>query len=210
MTDTVLLHHAPMSRGNIAFWMLEEMGIPYRLNLLSLDRQDQKQPAYLAVNPMGKVPALEHKGVIVTEVAAVCAYLADAFPETKLAPKLDDPRRGTYYRWMFFAPGCLEMAVFDRMNGRDAGQARASGYGDYDTTIETVAQAVAKSPYVLGEQFSTADIILGSHIIWGMMMKGLPERAEFTAYARRLQARPAWQRTLAKNQALHAELQPKA
>ena len=210
MTDTVLLHHAPMSRGNIAFWMLEEMGIPYRLNLLSLDRQDQKKPAYLAVNPMGKVPALEHKGVIVTEVAAVCAYLADAFPETNLAPKFDDPRRGTYYRWMFFAPGCLEMAVFDRMNGRDAGQPRASGYGDYDTTIETVARAVAKGPYVLGEQFSTADIILGSHVIWGMMMKGLPERPEFTAYAQRLQARPAWQRTLAKNQALHAELNPKA
>lgn len=210
MTDTVLLHHAPMSRGNIAFWMLEEMGIPYRLNLLSLDRQDQKKPAYLAVNPMGKVPVLEHRGVVVTEAAAICAYLADAFPETGLAPKLDDPRRGTYYRWMFFAPGCLEMAVFDRMNGRDAGQPRASGYGDYDTTIETVARAVAKSPHVLGEQFSAADVILGSHVIWGMMMKGLPERAEFTAYARRLQARPAWQRTLAKNQALHAELHPKA
>ncbi len=210
MTDTVLLHHAPMSRGNIAFWMLEEMGIPYRLNLLSLDRQDQKQPAYLAINPMGKVPALEHKGVIVTEAAAVCAYLADAFPETNLAPKHDDPRRGTYYRWMFFAPGCLEMAVFDRMNARDVPEPRASGYGDYDTTIETVARAVAKGPYVLGDQFSAADIILGSHVIWGMMMKGLPARAEFTAYAQRLQARPAWQRTLAKNQALHAELNPKA
>lgn len=208
MTDTVLLHHAPMSRGNIAFWMLEEMGIPYRLNLLHLDRQDHKKPDYLAVNPMGKVPALEHKGVVVTEVAAVCAYLADAFPEAKLAPKIDDPRRGIYYRWMFFAPGCLEMAVFDRMTGHTTPMPSASGYGDYDTTIETAAQAVAKGPYVLGEQFSAADVVLGSHIIWGMMMKGMPERTEFTAYAQRLQARPAWQRTLAKNQALHAEQRP--
>lgn len=210
MTDTPLLHHAPMTRGNIAFWMLEEMGIPYRLNLMSLERGDQKQPAYLAVNPMGKVPALEHKGVVVTEVAAVCAYLADAFPAANLAPQIDDPRRGTYYRWMFFAPGALEAAAFDRMTSRGNPLPRASGYGDYDITVETVAQAVAKGPYVLGEQFSTADIILGSHVIWGMMMKALPERTEFTTYAQRLQARPAWQRTLAKNQALYAELHPKA
>lgn len=210
MTDTVLLHHAPMTRGNIAYWMLEEMGIPYRLNLLSLERGDHKSAAYLAINPMGKVPALEHKGVVVTEVAAVCAYLADAFPATDMAPKIDDPRRGTYYRWMFFAPGVLEAAVFDRITARSNPTPRSSGYGDYDTTVETVAQAAAKGPYVLGEQFSAADIILGSHVIWGMMMKALPERAEFTAYAQRLQARPAWQRTMAKNQALYDELHPKA
>lgn len=210
MDDTPLLHHAPMSRGNIAFWMLEEMGIPYRLNLLSLDRQDQKKPAYLAINPMGKVPALEHRGVIVTEVAAICAYLADAYPAAKLAPEPGDPQRGPYYRWMFFAPGSLEMAAFDRMNGRDVPLPRASGYGDYDTTIETAAQAVAKGPFVLGEQFSAADIVLGSHVIWDMMMKALPERPEFTTYAQRLQARPAWQRAMAKNQELYAQLHPKS
>lgn len=208
MDDTPLLHHAPMSRGNIAFWMLEEMGIPYRLNLLSLERQDQKTPAYRAINPMGKVPALEHRGVIVTEVAAICAYLADAYPAANLAPKSGDPQRGPYYRWMFFAPGSLEMAAFDRMNGRDVPLPRASAYGDYDTTIETAAQAVAKGPFVLGEEFSAADIVLGSHLIWDMMMKALPERPEFTTYAQRLQARPAWQRAMAKNQELFAQLHP--
>lgn len=210
MDDTVLLHHAPMSRGNITTWMLEEMGIPYRLNLLSLERQDQKKPAYLAVNPMGKVPALEHRGIVVTEVAAICAYLADAFPETGLAPKIDDPLRGPYYRWMFFAPGSLEPAAFDRMNGRGTLEPRASSYGDYDATVETAAMAVAKGPYVLGERFSAADVILASHIIWDMMMKGLPERPEFTAYGQRMQARPAWQRSMAKNQELYAQLRPKS
>ena len=130
MDNTVLLHHAPMSRSNIVLWMLEEMGIPYRLNLMSLQRQDQKKPAYLAINPMGKVPALEHKGVVVTEAAAICAYLADAFPEASMAPRADDPLRGPYYRWMFFAPSSLEPAAFDRMNGRSVPLPRASGYGD--------------------------------------------------------------------------------
>jgi glutathione S-transferase len=210
MDDTPLLHHAPMSRSNIAFWMLEEMGIPYRLNPLSLQRQDQKQPAYLSVNPMGKVPALEHKGIVVTEAAAICAYLADAFPATKLAPGTDDPLRGPYYRWMFFAPSCLEPAAFDHMTGRGAPDASAAGYGTYDLAVETAARAIARTPFVLGDRFSAADVILGSHIIWGMMVKALPERPEFTAYAERLQARPAWQRAMAKNQELFAQLHPKS
>jgi glutathione S-transferase len=209
MDDTVLLHHAPMSRSNIVSWMLEEMGIPYRVNLLSLERQEQKNPAFLAINPMGKVPALEHRGIVVTEAAAICAYLADAFPETKLAPKIDDPLRGPYCRWIFFAPGSLEPAAFDRMNGRSTSGPRASSYGDYDTTIETAAMAVAKGPYVLGERFSAADVVLGSHIIWDMMMKALPERPDFTAYGARLKQRPAWQRSMAKNQELYAQLHPK-
>lgn len=208
MDNTVLLHHAPMSRSNIVLWMLEEMGIPYRLNLMSLQRQDQKKPAYLAINPMGKVPALEHKGVVVTEAAAICAYLADAFPEASMAPRADDPLRGPYYRWMSFAPSSLEPAAFDRMTGRGAPDPSAAGYGTYDLAVETAATAIARTPFVLGDRFSTADVILGSHIIWGMMVKALPERPEFTAYAERLRARPAWQRAMAKNQELYAELHP--
>lgn len=209
MDDTLILHHAPMSRSNIVIWMLEEMGIPYRLNLMSLQRQDQKKPAYLAINPMGKVPALEHKGIVVTEAAAICAYLADAFPETRLAPAIDDPLRGQYYRWMFFAPSCLEPAAFDHMTGRSEPDPSAAGYGAYDVAVETAAQAIAKTPFVLGDRFSAADVILGSHIIWGMMVKALPERPDFTAYAERLKQRPAWQRSLAKNQELYAQLHPK-
>lgn len=206
--DKIIFHHAPMSRSNIVHWMLEELGVPYELHAMSLEHGDHKKPDYLAINPMGKVPAITHQGVTITEAAAICAYLADEFPAARLSVPIGDARRGIYLKWLFFGPGCLEQAIIDRIHNRPPIPPRASSYGDYDTVMETLAQAVAKGPYLLGEQFTAADVVIGSGINWGGMMKAVPERPEFTAYAERLKARPAVQRSFAKNQALYAQLHP--
>jgi glutathione S-transferase len=206
--DKIIFHHAPMSRSNIVHWMLEELGVPYTLKAMSLDRGDHKKPAYLAVNPMGKVPAIEHQGVIITEAAAICAYLADEFPAARLSIPVGDPRRGLYLKWLFFGPSCLEQAIIDRIHDRPQVLPRASSYGEYDTVMDTIAQAVAKGPYLVGEQFTAADVVIGSGLHWGGFMKAIPERPEFSAYVGRLQQRPALQRSFAKNQALYAELHP--
>ena len=206
--DKIIFHHAPMSRSNIVHWMFEELNVPYELHALSLERSEQRKPDYLAINPMGKVPAISHRGVIITEAAAICAYLADEFPAAKLAPAIGDPRRGIYLKWLFFSPTCLEQAMIDKGNNRPPVPARMSSYGDYDTVMDTVGQAVAKGPYVLGEQFTAADVVLGSCLQYGTMIKALPERQDFMAYLGRLRQRPALQRSFAKNQALYAELHP--
>jgi glutathione S-transferase len=206
--DKIVFHHAPMSRSNIVHWMLEELGIPYELKPMSLERGDHKKPDYLAINPMGKVPAITHQGVTITEAAAICAYLADEFPAAKLSVPVGEPRRGLYLKWLFFGPGCLEQAIIDRIHDRPKVPPRASSYGDYDTVMDTIAKAVAEGPYLLGQQFTAADVVIGSGVQWGTMMKAVPERPEFAAYLGRLRARPALQRSFAKNQTLYAELHP--
>jgi glutathione S-transferase len=206
--DKIIFHHAPMSRSNIVHWMFEELGVPYELHAMSLDKGDHKKPEYLAINPVGKVPAITHQGVTITEAAAICAYLADEFPAAKLSVPTGTPRRGIYLKWLFFGPTCLEQAIIDRIHDRPQILARASSYGDYDTVMETIAATVATGPYLLGEQFTAADVVIGSGLQWGTLMKAVPERTEFAAYMRRLQARPALQRSFAKNQALYAELHP--
>jgi glutathione S-transferase len=200
--DTITFYHAAPSRGSIVHWMLEEVQAPYRIELLSLSKGEQKTAAYLAVNPMGKVPAIVHKGVVITEVAAICAYLADAFPAAGLAPAIGDPQRGSYLRWVFFEPASLEPAIIDRMLERPAARPGALSYGDFDTTMGVVAQAVTSGPYLLGERFSTADVLIGSALRWGMMVGAVPPRPEFSAYVERLAARPALQRAQAKDQEL--------
>jgi glutathione S-transferase len=207
MTDEIVLHHNPMSRGRIAHWMLEEVGAPYRIELHSFDKREHKTPAYLAINPMGKLPAIEHRGVVVTEAAAICAYLADAFPAARLAPALDDPARGAYYRWLFFGAGCVEPAVVDFTLKREpASRPGTIGYGTYDDTLATLESAVSKGPYILGDRFSAADVYVGSQIGWGLMTKGLPPRPAFTAYSERLGARPAFKRVLAQSEELAKKL----
>jgi len=199
------LYHASPSRSSIALWMLEEVGAPYDVHLLKLDKGENRAPAYLAINPMGKVPALRHGDTVITEVAAICTYLADEFPAARLNVPIGTPQRGVYLKWLFFGPGCLEAAVIDRAAPRKEEPRRAMlGYGDFDTTMDVVAKAVAKGPWLMGEQFTAADVVIGANIRWGMMFKMVPERPEFTAYAARIAARPAAQRAEQKDKALAA------
>ena len=198
-------YHASPSRSSIVLWMLEELGEPYDIHLLSLTKGENREPAYLAINPMGKVPAIRHGDTIITEAAAICTYLADEFPAAKLNVPIGSPQRGVYLKWLFFGPSCIEPAVTDRAAPRKEEARRGMlGYGDFDTTMNTVAAAVAQGPWLLGEQFTAADVIIGAHIRYGMMFKMIPERPEFTAYAGRIAARPAAQRAEAKDKELGA------
>src|SRR3990172_2461574 len=199
------LYHAAPSRSSIVRWMLEELGEPYDIHLLSLIKGEQATPDYLAVNPMGKVPALRHGDVVITEAAAICTYLADEFPAAKLNVPVGDPRRGSYLKWLFFGPGCIEPAITDRAFPRKEEPRRgALGYGDFDTVMNVAARAVDPGPYLLGEHFTAADVVVGSTFRWGMMFKLIPERPEFKAYVARLEQRPALQRATAEDQKLAA------
>jgi len=202
LADLTLYHAAP-SRSSIARWMLEELGEPYDLRLLSLAKGEQREPDYLAVNPMGKVPALKHGNTVVTEAAAICTYLADEFPHARLNVPVGDPRRGAYLKWLFFAPSCIEPAITDRAFPRKEEPRRGTlGYGDFDTVMTVVAAAVEPGPYLMGEQFTAADVVLGSTLRWGMMFGLLPKRPEFVAYVGRLEQRPALKRAVALDQEL--------
>jgi glutathione S-transferase len=194
MSDEIVLYYNPMSRARIAHWMLEEVGAPYRIELLRFDKREHKSERYLAINPMGKVPAIVHRGVTVTEAPAICAYLADAFPSANLAPKVDSPQRGTYYRWLFFAASCLEYAILDKQLERPAGNAGRIGYGSYDDTLATIEQALSPGPFLLGDQFTAADVYLASQFGWALMTKGIEPRPAFTEYLKRVEARPAYAR----------------
>lgn len=197
------LYHIAPSRSSIVRWMLEEIGEPYALHVLSMDKGENRAPDYLAVNPMGKVPALDHDGVVITEVSAICCYLADAFPRAGLAPAIGDPRRGPYLKWLFFGPSCIEPAVIDRAFGRAKEPPRGTlGYGEFDTVMDVVAAAVTPGPYLLGDAFTAADVVIGSQLRWGMMFGLVPQRPEFMPYVERLNARPALQRATALDAAL--------
>jgi glutathione S-transferase len=203
MTDTIAFYHNPQSRGRIVHWMLEEANAPYELKVVDFEKKEHKSPEYLAINPMGKIPAIVHRGTVVTECAAICAYLADTFPAAGLAPKLDDPKRGTYLRWLFFGAGCLEPAIIDQMFSRPPpSRPTAMGYGNYADTVNTLEKALNPGPFVLGEQFSAADVYLGSAIGWAFSMKALEPRPVFGAYLGRVGQRPAYQRAWAQSEAL--------
>jgi glutathione S-transferase len=191
MTDELVLYYNPMSRAQIAHWMLEEVGAPYRLELVRFDKREHKTASYLAINPMGKLPTLTHRGVVVTEAAAICAYLADAFPKANLAPAIDDPKRGTYFRWLFFGASTLEYAVFDKGAERANDQPSRIGYGTYEDTLSALEGALKPGPFVCGEQFTAADVYLGAQVVWGMMMKSIEPRPAFLEYQKHVTARPA-------------------
>jgi glutathione S-transferase len=199
------LYHAAPSRSGITRWMLEEIGEPYDIHFMSLSKGENRTPEYLTINPMGKVPALKHGDVVITESAAICTYLADEFPRAKLNVPIGDPRRGVYLKWLFFGPSCIEPAMMDRAFPRkEEARRSALGYGDFDTVMDVVAKAVSKGTYILGEQFTAADVVIGSGLRFGMMFKLLPERPEFTAYVGRLAQRPALQRAEEKDKELAA------
>lgn len=196
----------PYSRGRIVRWMLEELGAPYEQRVLGYDTS-MKAPDYLALNPMGKVPAIVHDGHIVTEGAAICAYLADAFPEAGLAPR-PGLARASYYRWMFFGAGPVESAVCDRMLKVEPTpeQQRAVGYGDFDRVLRTLDIAVSNAPYLAGDHFSAADVYVGSQIGFGMQFNTIPASSALTAYWSRIKDRPARLKAAAMDDALVAEM----
>lgn len=208
MTDELVLYTNPMSRGRIARWMMEEAGQPYRAEIVSFGAP-MKSADYKAINPMGKVPALVHGGTVVTECAAICAYMADAFPQAGLAPPVDSRLRGTYYRWLFFTAGPVEAAVSNKAFGLEVppDRARSIGYGTYADTMDTLEQAVSQGAYLLGERFSAADVYVGSQILWGLQFGTIEKRPAFEAYGARLSARPAAKRAAEIDDALMAEMQ---
>ncbi len=209
MADLVLYTN-PMSRGRITRWMLEEVGQPYTVEVI--DYAQIRSPAYLAINPMGKVPALKHGETVVTEVAAICAYLADAFPQAGLAPAPTDPARGSYYRWLFFAAGPVEYATSNRALGfaPPPERERMMGYGSYERTMDVLEQALAGREYVAGDRFSAADVYVGSHLGFGMQFGTIDRRPVFEAYWGRLAARPALARANQLDDAATARHQPPA
>ena len=200
------LYTNPMSRGRIARWMLEEVGADYDVEMLGYGGT-MKADAYLAINPMGKVPAIVHDGHVVTECAAICAYLADAFPDAGLAPVAGE--HADYYRWLFFAAGPVEQAVTNRSLGvvPTDDQQRMVGYGDYDRVIDVLEAAVSAHPYIAGDRFTAADVYVGSQVMWGTQFGTLPKRDAFLAYAARLADRPAHVRASELDDAAMAEMQ---
>jgi glutathione S-transferase len=206
MTDELVFYSNPMSRGRIARWMLEEVGAPYRTELLDFGAP-MKSPAYLSINPMGKVPAIRHGETIVTEGGAICAYLADAFPAAGLAPPPGDRRRGAYYRWMFFAAGPIEAATTNKALGfaMPEGRERMAGYGSLADVLNTLEGAVSQTEYIAGDSFTAADVYFGSQIGFGLMFGGLEKRPAFELYWTRISARPAAKRARAIDDALIAE-----
>jgi glutathione S-transferase len=195
MADELVFFTHPQSRGRIVRWMLEEIGRPYRTELLEYGTT-MKAPAYLAINPMGKVPAIRHGDAVVTEAAAICAYLADAFPEAHLAPPPGDRLRGPYYRWLFFGAGPIEAAWTNKAAGLivPPERERMVGYGRFETVIDVLEQAVSRAEYVVGDSFTAADVYLGSALGFGMQFGMIEERPAFERYFQRLSARPAAQR----------------
>ncbi|MDE1952553.1 MAG: glutathione S-transferase family protein [Betaproteobacteria bacterium] len=203
MTDAALTFYThPQSRGRIVRWMLEEVGTPYDTVLLDYGTT-MKAPEYLAINPMGKVPAIRHGDAVVTEVAAICAYLADAFPQAGLAPAPGSRQRGPYYRWLFFAAGPVEAAVSNQALGFAVppGRERMMGYGSLAEVMHVLEGAVSRGEYLLGSQFSAADVYLGSHLGFGMQFGGIEKRPAFEAYWARISARPAAVRARAMDDA---------
>lgn len=205
MTKELIFYTNPQSRGAIVHWMLEEIGQPYSIRVVEYGTT-MRASAYLAINPMGKVPAIQHGDVVVTEAAAICAYLADAFPEAGLSPALDN--RGEYYRWLFFAAACGEPAMFDYAAGWMADTAdlqRSIGYGSFERTFETLAGWLAERSYVAGDRFSAADVYVASLLNFGMGFNLIPRKSEFEAYVTPLLERTAKKRADAMIQELMAK-----
>jgi len=187
------LYWAPHSRSFTALWMLEEIGVPYEREHVDIRAGAQDAPAYRAINPMGKVPALQDGDAVVAEQGAICAWLAERFPEKGLAPAVGDAKRADYLRWLFFAGSCLEPAYMQKSSGWSTTKMQA-GWGNYETVVDTLDGALKKGPWILGESFTAADVITGSGVYFGLTFKILESRPSFEAYNARVVARPAFQR----------------
>ena len=191
-TDRVTLYYSPQSRATGTRVLLEELGAPYDLHILNMKAAEQREDAYLAINPLGKVPAIRHHGALVTEQVAIFIYLADLFPQAGLTPALNDPRRGPYLRWIAYYGASFEPAVIDHFMKREPAPITQSPYADYDTMLGALEAQLAKGPYLLGEEITAADILWGIALSWTMMFGIVPNRDAFVRYAERIAARPAF------------------
>jgi glutathione S-transferase len=204
LSPRVTFFHSPQSRSAGTRALLEELGVEYDLQVLDLKSGEQRQSAYLAVNPMGKVPAIRDGEALITEQPAVFIYLADLYPAANLAPPIGDPLRGPYLRWLVFYGSCFEPAILDRSLKREPAPPMTAGYGDYDTVLKTLTDQLERGPYLLGGIFSAADVLWGTALNWITMFKLVPELPVIRAYIDRVISRPAMQRAAAKDAELVA------
>lgn len=201
MTEKIIFYHNPQSRAVIAHWMLEEAGADYELRHVDFQKGDHKSPAFLAINPMGKIPTIVVGDTVITETPAIIAWLADAHPKAGLAPPPASRERGAYYRWLFFGGSCIEPAMIDEMFKRPPPERKSAvGWGSYDDVIDTVEKALTPGPYLLGDEFSAADVYIGAELMWGGMFGAprLKESPSISAYVERCTSRPAYRRIQAK------------
>ena len=203
-TSELTLYHAAPSRSSGALSLLEELGVPYRLHLLDLKAGEQLRPEYLAVNPMGKVPAIRDGEVVITEQVAINIYLADRFPAAGLAPPVGDPLRGPWLRWLVFYAACFEPAVLDRAAQREPLQRAQSPYADFDTMFNTLVGQLTPGPWLLGDRYVSADVLWGRALHWMLQFKLVPELPVIRAYVDRVMTRPGMQRALARDAELMA------
>ncbi len=189
-----ILYYAPRTRASGVLTLLEELDVPYELRVLNFQLGEQRKPAYLAVNPLGKVPAIVHHGALVTELGAIFIYLADAFPQKRLAPAIGDALRGPYLRWLVFYGSAFEPAIVDRSMNRAPAPPSRSPYGDFDGVMALINMQLAQGPYLLGERFTAADILWGAALRWTVGFGLVPESAHISAYVERVTARPCFAR----------------
>ncbi|MGD9658202.1 MAG: glutathione S-transferase family protein [Methylocystis sp.] len=192
--DSLIFYHAPRTRASAVLILLEELDVPYELRVLNFQLGEQRRPEYLAVNPLGKVPAIMHNGALVTELGAIFIHLADAFPQNRLAPPIGDPLRGPYLRWLVFYGSAFEPAVTDRSLNREPAPARRSAYGDFDGVMALINAQLARGPYLFGERFTAADILWGTALRWAVGFGVVPESLEIAAYIERVTTRPSFVR----------------
>ncbi|HEY5225417.1 MAG TPA: glutathione S-transferase family protein [Methylovirgula sp.] len=200
----ITLFHSPNTRSSAALVLLEELGAPYELHVLNMKAGEQREATYLAINPMGKVPALKHGDALITEQVAIFIYLADLFAQAGLAPAIGTPERGPYLRWLAFYGSCFEPAVVDRAMKREPGRVATVPYGDFDTMFGTLVKQLEQGPYFLGERFSAADILWGSALTWMIQWKLVPDLPVITAYVERFNARPVFAKVKARDAEIEA------
>ena len=205
-TAKLTFYHSPNTRSTATRILLEELSAPYELSVLDMKQGENRKPAYLAVNPMGKVPAIVHDGALITESVAIFIYLADAFPAAGLAPAIGHADRGPYLRWMAYYAACFEPAVVDRAQKREQAPLAMSPYGDFDTMLKTVTDQLDRGPYLLGEKFSAADVLWGTGLGWTTMFGIVPKLPVIEAYIQRVQSRPASTKVKALDNELSAKL----
>lgn len=204
MTSHITLYHCPNSRSTGVITLLEELRAPYSLHVMNMKKGENREAAYLAINPMGKVPAIRHDDAIVTEQGAIYTYLADLFPQAKLAPPIGDPQRGPYLRWMAFYGSCFEPALIDRWLKREVVDKSTTGYGNFDDVFSTLLGQLSKGQYMLGDRFSALDVLWGGALGWMDAFNLLPKEQAIADYVARVQGRPAAVATAEKDQALAA------